>query len=202
VKKTLHFVFDEREAPTLPPQIPCSRFQQLSLQALSLVATIGVPQKRKRTPDRSVIRGHTRTHTHTHTYAQHTTHNTHTVARVLGIKQKETFCTARNKKLSHKMVCIRPATLDDLWAMQHCNLMCLPENYQMKYYLYHSLSWPQLLHVAESNGKIVGYVLAKLDEDSTEIHGRAGTPTTHHRLRACVCGGRITLVSLVHFIGT
>ena len=70
------------------------------------------------------------------------------------------------------MVCIRPATLDDLWAMQHCNLMCLPENYQMKYYLYHSLSWPQLLHVAESNGKIVGYVLAKLDEDSTEIHGK------------------------------
>mmetsp|Transcript_25843 Transcript_25843/g.63595 ORF Transcript_25843/g.63595 Transcript_25843/m.63595 type:complete len:178 (-) Transcript_25843:365-898(-) len=69
------------------------------------------------------------------------------------------------------MVCIRPATLDDLWAMQHCNLMCLPENYQMKYYFYHSLSWPQLLHVAEANGKIVGYVLAKLDEDSKEVHG-------------------------------
>lgn len=69
------------------------------------------------------------------------------------------------------MVCIRPATLDDLWEMQHCNLMCLPENYQMKYYLYHALSWPQLLHVAESDGKIVGYVLAKLDEDSTEVHG-------------------------------
>ena len=69
------------------------------------------------------------------------------------------------------MVCIRPATLDDLWEMQHCNLMCLPENYQMKYYLYNALSWPQLLHVAESDGKIVGYVLAKLDEDSTEVHG-------------------------------
>ena len=69
------------------------------------------------------------------------------------------------------MVCIRPATLDDLWEMQHCNLMCLPENYTMKYYLYHSLSWPQLLHVAESDGKIVGYVLAKLDEDSSEVHG-------------------------------
>ena len=69
------------------------------------------------------------------------------------------------------MVCIRPATVDDLWAMQHCNLMCLPENYQMKYYFYHALSWPQLLHVAESDGQVVGYVLAKLDEDSTEIHG-------------------------------
>lgn len=28
--------------------------------------------------------------------------------------------------------------------MQHCNLLCLPENYQMKYYFYHGLSWPQV----------------------------------------------------------
>lgn len=33
----------------------------------------------------------------------------------------------------------------------------LPENYQLKYYLYHILSWPQLLYVAEDHdGKIVG----------------------------------------------
>jgi hypothetical protein len=32
-----------------------------------------------------------------------------------------------------------------------------------QYYFYHGLSWPQLLHVAEDyNGKIVGYVLAKM----------------------------------------
>lgn len=30
--------------------------------------------------------------------------------------------------------------------MQHCNLLCLPENYQMKYYFYHGLSWPQASH--------------------------------------------------------
>ncbi|MGH0170207.1 UNVERIFIED_CONTAM: hypothetical protein FKN15_060281 [Acipenser sinensis] len=29
--------------------------------------------------------------------------------------------------------------------MQHCNLLCLPENYQMKYYFYHGLSWPQVM---------------------------------------------------------
>lgn len=47
--------------------------------------------------------------------------------------------------------------------MQNTNLWCLPENYQMKYYFYHITSWPQLLHVAEDhNGKIVGYVLAKM----------------------------------------
>merc|ERR1711990_1329128 len=70
------------------------------------------------------------------------------------------------------MVCIRRATLEDLQQMQHCNLCCLPENYQMKYYLYHILSWPQLLFVAEDyNRKIVGYVLAKMEEDVEVPHG-------------------------------
>jgi ribosomal protein S18 acetylase RimI-like enzyme len=44
----------------------------------------------------------------------------------------------------------------------------------LKYYLYHALSWPQLSHVAIDTSsysqphkppKIVGYVLAKMDED-------------------------------------
>ena len=70
------------------------------------------------------------------------------------------------------MVSIRNATVDDLFQMQHCNLSCLPENYQMKYYFYHILSWPQLLYVAEDGKKkIVGYVLAKMEEDSAEVHG-------------------------------
>ena len=70
------------------------------------------------------------------------------------------------------MVSIRNATLDDLLQMQHCNLSCLPENYQMKYYFYHALSWPQLLYVAQdSKKKIVGYVLAKMEEDAPEVHG-------------------------------
>lgn len=46
---------------------------------------------------------------------------------------------------------IRQATVDDLLQMQTANLWCLPENYQMKYYLYHVLSWPQLLFVAEDH---------------------------------------------------
>ena len=73
------------------------------------------------------------------------------------------------------MVSIRRATVDDLLKMQQTNLLCLPENYQFKYYIYHYLSWPSLLHVAEDhNGKIVGYVLAKLEDEEakqTEIQG-------------------------------
>ena len=73
------------------------------------------------------------------------------------------------------MVSIRRATVDDLLKMQQTNLLCLPENYQFKYYIYHYLSWPSLLHVAEDhNGKIVGYVLAKLEDEDIkqgEIQG-------------------------------
>ncbi|CAI5476907.1 unnamed protein product [Closterium sp. Yama58-4] len=84
------------------------------------------------------------------------------------------------------MVCIRQATVGSLLAMQSCNLMCLPENYQMKYYLYHILSWPQLLYVAEDyNKKIVGYVLAKMEEESTECRGHItslAVARTHRKL--------------------
>ena len=74
--------------------------------------------------------------------------------------------------VGHKMVNIRRATVEDLLEMQACNLACLPENYQMKYYFYHILSWPQLLYVAEDQSKkIVGYVLAKMEEDAAESHG-------------------------------
>ena len=67
---------------------------------------------------------------------------------------------------------IRRAKHEDLLAMQQCNLFCLPENYHLKYWLYHILSWPPLQHVAEdANGKIVGYVLAKMEEEDPELHG-------------------------------
>ncbi|XP_002164712.2 N-alpha-acetyltransferase 11 [Hydra vulgaris] len=82
---------------------------------------------------------------------------------------------------------IRCTTPEDLMNMQHCNLLCLPENYQMKYYLYHGLSWPQLSYVAEdANKKIVGYVLAKMEEESEDdIHGHItslAVKRTHRRL--------------------
>ncbi|XP_021937767.1 N-alpha-acetyltransferase 10-like [Zootermopsis nevadensis] len=82
---------------------------------------------------------------------------------------------------------IRCAKPDDLMNMQHCNLLCLPENYQMKYYFYHGLSWPQLSYVAEDEkGQIVGYVLAKMEEDSDDNpHGHItslAVKRSHRRL--------------------
>lgn len=73
------------------------------------------------------------------------------------------------------MVSIRKANIEDLIKMQNCNLWCLPENYTAKYYFYHFLSWPHILYVAEeqTNLKIVGYVLAKIEEEETNepVHG-------------------------------
>uniref|UniRef100_A0A8C5LBQ1 N-terminal amino-acid N(alpha)-acetyltransferase NatA n=1 Tax=Jaculus jaculus TaxID=51337 RepID=A0A8C5LBQ1_JACJA len=58
---------------------------------------------------------------------------------------------------------IRSARPEDLMNMQHCNLLCFPENYQMKYYFYHGLSQGQQDH---------GYVLAKMEEDPDDVpHG-------------------------------
>eukprot|EP01100_Stratorugosa_tubuloviscum_P012632 TRINITY_DN603_c1_g1_i1.p1 TRINITY_DN603_c1_g1~~TRINITY_DN603_c1_g1_i1.p1 ORF type:complete len:167 (-),score=71.69 TRINITY_DN603_c1_g1_i1:146-646(-) len=71
-------------------------------------------------------------------------------------------------------ISIRLATISDLHAMQNANLSCLPENYQMKYYFYHLLTWPQLSFIAiDQNNNLVGYVLAKMEEDANpnDQHG-------------------------------
>ncbi|KAK0387359.1 hypothetical protein NLU13_5672 [Sarocladium strictum] len=73
---------------------------------------------------------------------------------------------------------IRLLTSADLPLIQHANLENLPENYFLKYYLYHALSWPQLSFVAVDVSrpkkhpyeypKIVGYVLAKMEEEPAD----------------------------------
>lgn len=90
---------------------------------------------------------------------------------------------------------IRRATVEDILCMQNANLHNLPENYMLKYYMYHILSWPEASFVATTtdldeptfdgltleNGqlnqikldpnyvapgeKLVGYVLAKMNDD-------------------------------------
>ncbi|CAK7902649.1 N-terminal acetyltransferase A complex catalytic subunit Ard1p [[Candida] anglica] len=86
-------------------------------------------------------------------------------------------------------ITIRRATINDIQAMQNANLHNLPENYLLKYYMYHILSWPQASYVATTydeivhdedapiedpkgdtayinkGEKIVGYVLGKMEDD-------------------------------------
>lgn len=60
----------------------------------------------------------------------------------------------------------------------------------MKYYFYHLLSWPQLLWVAEDfDGQIVGYCLAKMEEDEAPQQRSANSPSPRH--------GHITSLSVL-----
>ncbi|OJZ88020.1 hypothetical protein ASPFODRAFT_129596 [Aspergillus luchuensis CBS 106.47] len=76
-----------------------------------------------------------------------------------------------------------PSYIDLLPSIQTCNITNLPENYFLKYYLYHALTWPQLSFVAV----VVGYVLAKMEEEPTDgvPHGHITSISvmrTHRRL--------------------
>jgi peptide alpha-N-acetyltransferase len=102
-----------------------------------------------------------------------------------------------------------PSYIDLLPSIQTCNITNLPENYFLKYYLYHALTWPQLSFVAvvrpkngyKSGGsgpgmagdisgqypKVVGYVLAKMEEEPSDglQHGHITSLSvmrTHRRL--------------------
>lgn len=63
----------------------------------------------------------------------------------------------------------RPIKAEDLPEIQECNILCLPENYQFKYYLYHYISWPRCSWVALKNKKVVGYVLTKMEEEAGKL---------------------------------
>ncbi|MCJ1255571.1 N-terminal acetyltransferase A complex catalytic subunit ard1 [Lignoscripta atroalba] len=92
---------------------------------------------------------------------------------------------------------IRVLTPTDIPHVQSTNITNLPENYFLKYYLYHALSWPQLSYVAVDTSrpkrtpydppKIVGYVLAKMEEEPADgvQHGHITSLSvmrTHRRL--------------------
>ncbi|XP_035678039.1 N-alpha-acetyltransferase 10-like [Branchiostoma floridae] len=72
---------------------------------------------------------------------------------------------------------IRCAKPEDLMNMQHCNLLCLPENYQMKYYFYHGLSWPQLSYVQRTRrGRLLDTFWPRWKKTQMRLH----MDTSHH----------------------
>ncbi|KAF8969447.1 platelet-activating factor acetylhydrolase, isoform II-domain-containing protein [Flammula alnicola] len=80
---------------------------------------------------------------------------------------------------------IRPMRVEDLIGTQGCNLQNLPENYTMKYYMYHAMTWPSISYVAEDHkGRIVGYILAKMDEEVPEGEEPHGHVTSISVLRS------------------
>lgn len=77
--------------------------------------------------------------------------------------------TAIEKSLQYR---IRQATVEDIPAIQQCNLITLPENYDYEYFHRHIVSFPDLVFVAENdndtvkatnNRQLFGYALGKLE---------------------------------------
>ncbi|KAK9381428.1 acyl-CoA N-acyltransferase [Kockiozyma suomiensis] len=95
---------------------------------------------------------------------------------------------------------IRQATVADIPGMQNANLMNLPENYVLRYYLYHALTWPQASYVATdaSGTKIVGYVLAKMEEDPADgiPHGHVTSLSVMRTYRRMGLAGKLMELSL------
>lgn len=83
------------------------------------------------------------------------------------------------------MFSIRRATCGDFLEIQKCNLTCLPENYPIKYFLQHHLKWPQLTYVCSVAGRVVGYVMGKIDdEDNPKLaHGHITSVAVHRDYR-------------------
>ena len=78
---------------------------------------------------------------------------------------------------------IRQAAILDVVDMQRINLVCLPENYQVQYFWYHLMQWPHLIYVAEAECggvmRVVGYVLAKMDDDESDARLLSAAPSGH-----------------------
>ncbi|KAJ3889500.1 acyl-CoA N-acyltransferase [Lentinula edodes] len=65
---------------------------------------------------------------------------------------------------------IRRARIEDLPGMQA--------------YLYHCATWPSISYVAEDKGRIVGYILAKMEEETAEAEQPHGHVTSISVLRS------------------
>jgi len=58
---------------------------------------------------------------------------------------------------------IRKPDISDLEDIVHINRVCLPENYSVAYFIELIKSWRETSCVVELNGKVVGYVLMRIE---------------------------------------
>lgn len=77
---------------------------------------------------------------------------------------------------------IRRATIDDIICMQNANLHNLPENYMMKYYMYHILSWPEISFVATTTSNVFDEEDLK-DSDNKDEELMINDPITGNQIK-------------------
>ncbi|XP_063899895.1 N-alpha-acetyltransferase 20-like [Zophobas morio] len=70
------------------------------------------------------------------------------------------------------MTSYRRMVCDDLFKFNNINLDPLTETFNIGFYLQYLVAWPNLSVVAEApDGKLMGYVIGKVEGTSTDFHG-------------------------------
>jgi ribosomal-protein-alanine N-acetyltransferase len=69
--------------------------------------------------------------------------------------------------MSEEEIKIRSPTIADLEDIVHINRVCLPENYPVAYFIELIKSWKDTSCVAELNGKVVGYILLRIESSAS-----------------------------------
>lgn len=66
---------------------------------------------------------------------------------------------------------IKNMEYEDLPYVQKLNILNLPENYNMSFYIYHLATYPGLSFICFIDDKVVGYVIGKIEDDDGKTKG-------------------------------
>ncbi len=58
---------------------------------------------------------------------------------------------------------VRKATINDIEKVIYINRVSLPENYTKHFFIEHLNKWPNAFYVAEVDGEVAGYVMARVE---------------------------------------
>jgi len=74
----------------------------------------------------------------------------------------------RNENLTVDIT-YRNAKLDDLLQIMNINRICLPENYTYSFFYTLLMEYPKAFWVAEHNGRVIGYVMCRVERTFSKI---------------------------------
>jgi N-terminal acetyltransferase B complex catalytic subunit len=67
------------------------------------------------------------------------------------------------------MPIVRRVKPSDLFHMNHCNLDPYTENYDIGFYMSYLMKWPSMFQCVEEHGKIVGYIIGKVESSPPHL---------------------------------
>mmetsp|Transcript_5767 Transcript_5767/g.9349 ORF Transcript_5767/g.9349 Transcript_5767/m.9349 type:complete len:102 (+) Transcript_5767:36-341(+) len=82
------------------------------------------------------------------------------------------------------MTTLRPLAVDDLFRFNNVNLDELTETYNQSFYLQYLSQWPEYFQVQEApDGRLMGYIMGKVEGKGTDWHGHVTAVTVAPEFR-------------------